>query len=248
MRLQLAIEGFEREGVASASEQTEQKQVGLDAAGEPIFAPVQKVPTAHMSLGLPANTVRIAASAFADCEELSSVNVPASLRIVEEGAFERCSSLEEFLFEGELEYLGARAFQHCGFKSFVFPAGITNAPERVLYGCSQLAHVNLGKCIGKIEDSAFARCTSLVSIAGIEWVSEIGYHAFSACQSLERIVLSDSIRVIEQEAFIGCKNLKELVISDCVESIGVRAFAGCNMLDLEKLDPRLLQRFPEAFS
>ena len=62
------------------------------------------------------------------------------------------------------------------------------------------------KVVG-IGNSAFAGCSSLISVVISEGVTSIGKYAFSGCSSLTSVVIPDSVTSIGGYAFEGCSSL-----------------------------------------
>ena len=76
-------------------------------------------------------------------------------------------------------------------------------------------------------DSAFASCTSLVSITLPSSLTSIGRYAFSHCTSLVSITLPSSLTSIGSNAFIRCTSLVNISLPAGLTSISSSAFYGC---------------------
>ncbi|QEJ96734.1 leucine-rich repeat domain-containing protein [Treponema phagedenis] len=117
---------------------------------------------------------------------------------------------------------------------------VTAIGERAFAGCSDLAKVDLSKCINltSIGGLAFKECWNLrtVDLSACTKLNSIGEKAFSSCHRLKSIDLSKctELNSIGDEAFSSCHSLKSINLSKCTNlaSIGEKAFDRCNSTKL----------------
>ena len=79
-------------------------------------------------------------------------------------------------------------------------------PANAFWGYSQLKQVTLD-CVSAVDNSAFADCTLLQSVAFSDTVKYIGANAFQNTD-LRTIQLGRNVETIGENAFAGCANLK----------------------------------------
>lgn len=84
----------------------------------------------------------VAAYAFLDFVQLSTLNLPSSISDIGQEAFSGCSSLE----------------------SVSIPSGVTCLPEKAFYGCYSLESVDIPNTVTIIGRFAFGGCASLTSV------------------------------------------------------------------------------------
>ena len=77
-----------------------------------------------------------------------------------------------------------------------------------------------GKPVTSIGDSAFSRCSGLMSVTIPNGVTNIGYNAFSYCSGLTNVTIPDSVTSIGRSAFFGCRGLTSVMIGNGVTTIG----------------------------
>ena len=85
-------------------------------------------------------------------------------------------------------------------------------------------------CLTSIEDEAFTRCKSLISVITPESVTSIGNWAFSYCGSLTSVTIPNCVTSIGDGAFYSCESLTNITIPDNMTSIGDNAFYNCESL------------------
>ena len=74
-------------------------------------------------------------------------------------------------------------------------------------GCAGLNELRLGRGIKKIEDKAFASCSSLKSVEIPGTVEVVGEYAFDWCSGLNELRVGRGIKKIENGAFQSCWSL-----------------------------------------
>jgi len=99
-----------------------------------------------------------------------------------------------------------------------------------LYTPDANGHVTVPDGVERLEDRAFIRCTSLVSITLPDSLTSLGDGAFEACTSLASATLPDGLTSISEAAFYGCTALASVRLPDGLTSIGSQAFFFCTSL------------------
>lgn len=110
---------------------------------------------------IPNGVKRIAAEAFRNCCNLTSVTIPDGMMIVEEMTFWNCPRLKWVSFPSDLKKIDFGAFN----------------------GCSSLIEINLPEGLEYIGQSAFSGTESLVSISLPKSLTFIGMSAFPSIYS-----------------------------------------------------------------
>lgn len=247
------INEVEAEGVTYAITSADDhtcRLVGTEGAVARHFA----VPTYINYRGLRLSVTDIAPRAFAGCESLETIEVPATITAVGDEAFDGCSALQRVVLQGDSTQIGSGLFQGCsalhtvelpsalsalppalfagctGLQRVVLPPSLGALPPALFDGCTALSDVALPSGVTAIDSLAFRGCTALTSIDLPAALAEIGHSAFEGCTSLEGIGFPAALRVVAPRAFAHCSRFAAITIPEGVVTLGSEAFTGCPLL------------------
>jgi len=154
-------------------------------------------------------------NAFQTCTELTSVSLPASLKII-----------------------GSRAFSLCtGLSSITIPEGVTSIEDYSFSGCSSLTSVSVPNTVASLGREAFSHCSGMTSVTFSEGLKSIGIAAFTSCIGLTSITIPASVTSIEERAFTSCSSLTSIEVKSGNKTYDSRN--GCNAI-IEKASNTLL--------
>lgn len=139
------------------------------------------------SVRLSENLRRIGTFAFADCDRLTEIRIPASVTDWGEGAFSNCPLVRLTLEEG-LQRIGTRAFTG-----------------------HELTSLSLPSTIKEIGDYALASGNKLRALTLNEGLETIGEGAFASCFYLTELTLPSTVKTVNESAFWQCNSLKKLI-------------------------------------
>ncbi len=196
------------------------------------------------SIVIPANVTEIGTSAFANCENLSSVQFGTAAADAEEmtleigdSAFLNCAALtDDFRLPAYTTSIGYAAFQGCTFTKFVIPEGVTEIGKAAFWGIETLESVEFkttgdlvienGTANNPTNGGAFAS-TGLTHIELPATLVELGNYTFYKCYALETVQFGENSKLIRigNRAFEQCVSLKSITIPKSVTAIGTNAFA-----------------------
>ena len=193
-------------------------------------------------LSLADGITNLGAWAFYDCEHLTSVTIPGSVRIVESYTLSS-PYLETVIFSEGVEYLRYHTLDSCTALVYVYiPASMDLVDENAFDECESLRRIEVsagnpdycsvsGVLYNK-EKTLLVRCprgcTQTVTV--VNGTTAIREYAFSDCDQISYVNLPDSVTEIGDWAFIGCYRMFGVTMSPNVTKIGEGAFCYCDNL------------------
>lgn len=169
--------------------------------------------TTLTSLRLPDTITYIGESAFKNCINLRTINIPKGVESLEFGVFSGCESLEELVeFPMTNNYFGYY------FGAYSYKESSDAVPK-------SLKTVEL-KDGSIVADHAFDSCASLEHVV-IAPTDVIGAYAFSGCKNLVSIDIPEGVENIKDRAFEGCVRLESFIMPDSVKYLGKGILEGC---------------------
>ena len=164
--------------------------------------------------------------AFAFCQDLHRISLPASLATFGDYTFAGCTALRTIEFSKQYTTLGANQFYECtSITSIELPNGITQIPYGTFYGCTNLESVTLPQNLTAIGGDAFIGCAKLKEIAFPETLKEIFPSAFAGCTGLTTLVLP-ALDTLSHYAFLGCSSLRAVYLPSTIQTIEVTGADG----------------------
>lgn len=204
------------------------------------------------SIVLPAELTEIGDGAFAYCESLTEVSIAGGTEAltVGVGAFRGCAGLTEIVLPARTAALGKEAFASSGLKQIAFGdnSALTALPARLFYGCDGF-DVTFG------DNSALESLTAEVFEGGRVRNLTFGNNSalsslnLAGCKTLRSLTIGGSaLTEIESGAFENCYNLHAADFgSSEILTVGECAFRFCADLESISLGDALTKIGDRAF-
>ncbi|GAB1416380.1 leucine-rich repeat domain-containing protein [Paludibacter sp.] len=191
--------------------------------------------------------VSVGPSAFADCVDLTSVNLPETVNEIKQSAFKNCGKLSTIEFPSALKIIGDYAFQGTGIIQINLPANVITIGTGAFWKCANLTYVNLPDGLEVIMDSAFEGCTSLKSISFPDSFEYFKSSILRDCTSLTSVKLPQSLKTFGVGFFMGCTSLESVQLPATMTQIAASAFSGCTKLKEITIPASVTSIGPSAF-
>lgn len=196
---------------------------------------------------------------FANCDKLTAVSIPSSIKKIDSGAFVGCSSLAAVRITdlaswcniqfgtnnsgGSQAYTNPLYLAHRLFVNGVevtdleIPASVTSIAASTFKGMSGLKSLTIGSSVQQIGDGAFSDCSALTRV---QWnvkqfagAFDTGRHTpiFGFKSKITEFVFGDGVENIPNNICYMMTELKSVVIPNSAKQIGVGSFWGCSGLE-----------------
>ena len=159
--------------------------------------------TGIVSVSIPEGIMAIGDSAFAGCEKLKRVELPASLNRIGNGVFSYCKILDDIVIDDDSE-------------DFIYIKGLLSSVDREkLYWASNsiAGNLTLPEKTVEIMPYAFEGNTSLKKVVMKDGLTSIGKGAFFDCNALTRADIPKTVGSIDGNPFMYCTSLKKIKVN-----------------------------------
>jgi hypothetical protein len=181
--------------------------------------------SAEIGVEIPEYVTYIGIRAYANNQNIRTVNIPSSMKRIGFAAFEDCTNLNSLVISQGVEEIGRFAFANCSsLTSVEIPGSVKKIGSGAFKGCNKLDKLIISEGVEEIGESAFAGCSSLSIVEIPGSVREIAESTFSGCLLLSKLKIKKSVGKIGQYAFHGCESLAEVIIDQCVGDLDMKAF------------------------
>ena len=170
------------------------------------------------SVTLPASLKVIDKYAFVYCTALTGINLPEGLTTIDVSAFGACNSLGNVVFPASLTTLGQGAFSVTAFTSLEIPAGLTDIGRQAFDRIPDLTSIVVDPA-NPVYDSR-DNCNALIETA-----------TNTLMRGCSTTVIPNTVTALSDYAFAGASGITSLNIPASVKKLGGGAFGECPDLE-----------------
>ena len=221
---------FEETGITSITLPSSVTSIGVYA-----FIDCENLTTVKFAEG--SQLESIPERAFANCDQLVSMEIPASVTSIGVSAFESSDALKTISFGcgSQLASIGEYAFSGSALETITIPATVTDLGERAFEYCNQLTMVNFeeNSQLTTIKYQVFYKCTNLTSFAIPKGVTTLEDQSFQE-SGLTSIYIPNTVTSMGN-AFRNCANLKQVTFQEGCQmtKIDNQTFMGTGIVSIE---------------
>lgn len=194
------------------------------------------------------NVTGLATESFGWRDDISTINIPASVTNIDVWAFNMSVNLAELnVSSGNKKYSSVAGVLYnkgkdtlvCyppgGPGSFAIPNYVkTIGDSAFTFMGPRLYEITIPNSVKTIGNHAFEN-NAIFAVIIPSSVTSIGYNAFANCGSLTEVTIGKAVTRIGDYAFASCSSLGGIIIPNSVTKLGIWAFADCYSLQSVKI-------------
>ncbi|MGN0690472.1 MAG: leucine-rich repeat protein, partial [Oscillospiraceae bacterium] len=200
--------------------------------------------------------VSVGEKAFGWNSDITSVEIPSSVKTIGFQAFDCCENLVDVYLSEGIEFIGDAAFAECPIAEIDIPESVKSIGDGAFMHCKNLGKISVPETVEEIGNLAFFETSLwrehpedflvvgngiLINYKGtskevvipdnVKYITEsFGYMEYRN-HIIEKIIVPETVEGYGEYAFAGCKNLKEIVLPDNMKYIPDAALYSCPSLE-----------------
>ena len=200
--------------------------------------------------------VSVGEKAFGWNSDITSVEIPSSVKTIGFQAFDGCENLVDVYLPEGIEFIGDASFAECPIAEIDIPESVKSIGDGAFMYCENLAGISIPETAEEIGNLAFFETSFwreypedfvvvgngvLINYKGsskevtipdnVKYISQsFGYMEYRN-SVVEKIIVPETVEGYGEYAFAGCNNLKEIILPDNMKYLPDNAFYSCCSLE-----------------
>lgn len=139
--------------------------------------------------------------------DFNTLEIKEGTRIIANNAFANCRNLESIIIPASVIRIGSEAFNGCeNLTSIIIPESVTEIGDEAFEDCYSLKKATIGNSVKRIGCKAFHACFNMTEVTIGSSVTEISMGAFEGCKELNSITIPESVAYLGDGVFWRCKD------------------------------------------
>lgn len=168
------------------------------------------------------NVTEIASNAFSNCNKMTGIDLPGTIKNIEYDSFAGCVGLTGIIIPKSVTYINDWAFYRCeNLERIDVAEGNQNykSIDGVLFSADGLL---LCRYPGGKKDESYSIPEGVESI--------FSHCAFNGVGAIKSLTLPETFKMLAGDCFSNCSALEEVFLPESLIDMGGAAFGGCNNL------------------
>lgn len=165
---------------------------------------------------------------FYYCTNLENVNLGTQLTAIPYDSFFECNNLSSIVIPDTVISIGMRAFYETNLTSVSLPSSVLSVDEYAFERCSSLVSMSAYGLDTNFRQSVFNQCNNLQSVFISSNLEYSGNNIFSRCQHLYYVHMPNAVK-IPNYMFNNCISLSSMPDCQNIYNIGEGAFTGTSI-------------------
>lgn len=140
--------------------------------------------------------------------EITSVNIPSTIKIIGASAFEECKSLKSITIPDGVERIEAHAFLNSSITTFILPNSVKTLGNKVFPNTTEVLEFSNSLTVIPDETCVWSKITSIVIPEG---VTTIKTEAFVCSNKLTSVTLPSTLTTLERKTFGESTSISRVV-------------------------------------
>ncbi|MBQ4562459.1 MAG: leucine-rich repeat domain-containing protein [Clostridia bacterium] len=187
------------------------------------------------------------AADFYNCQ-VTSINIPSSVKNIGDNAFHNCTAVTEINIAEGVQTIGEYAFDNAAITSLTIPNSVTTIESWAFSDSKNLADIHIGSGVTSLGKTAFSGTAYFDNDSnwdnGMLYCGDYMLYERSSW-GYDDFVIKDGIRVLSDSSFSDSTGLTSVQIPDTVTVFGNRSFDNVPNLTIKCYEGSLAKAYAE---